>query len=395
MKNFVFISPTFPDTYWQFPRAWKQLGGNSLCIAEDPYESLSWEMKDACTEYYRVNSLQNYDEVYRAVAWFAHKYGKIDWLESHNEFWLEQDARLRTDFNITSGDDEVSVMRFKRKSTMKDYYRKAGVRTARFHMVSDYESGKKFIEEVGYPVIVKPDDGVGANATWKIRNDDELKEFYDMHVQVPYIMEEFITGDVWSFDGLIDQNGNIIYKTVHVYKSQVIDVLNAGVENYFYSLRDLPEDIDTLGTEVLKQYGIKARFFHTEYFRMTADKEGLGKAGDLIGLEVNMRTPGGYIPDMMNYECDVDLYRMYAQMCWDNTVPSSIDHSWHCVYTGKRDVCHYVHSQEEIFRLYGQAICMSGRMPGILQGMGDDYFIARFRTLEETEKFAQFVFEKY
>ena len=48
-KNFVFISPTFPKTYYQFPKAWKELGGTSLCIGEDSWESLSQEMKDSMT----------------------------------------------------------------------------------------------------------------------------------------------------------------------------------------------------------------------------------------------------------------------------------------------------------------------------------------------------------
>ena len=37
---------------------------------------------------------------------------------------------------------------------------------------------------------------------------------------------------------------------------------------------------------------------------------------------------------------------------------------------------------------------MSGRMPGILQGMADDYFIARFKTLDEVEQFAAYVMQK-
>ena len=82
-KNFVFISPTFPKTYYQFPQAWKRIGGTSLCIGEDYYDSLSEEMKNACDEYYRVDNMQDYDQMYRAVAWFAHKHGKIDWLESN------------------------------------------------------------------------------------------------------------------------------------------------------------------------------------------------------------------------------------------------------------------------------------------------------------------------
>lgn len=131
MRNFVFISPNFPKTYYQFPKAWKQIGGTSLCIGEDPYDSLSQEMKDSMDEYYQVSSMKDYDQMYRAVAWFAHKHGRIDWLESNNEFWLEQDAHLREDFNINTGDKTKDVMRYKLKSNMKKYYQEAGVPCAR------------------------------------------------------------------------------------------------------------------------------------------------------------------------------------------------------------------------------------------------------------------------
>ncbi|MBQ9825103.1 MAG: ATP-grasp domain-containing protein, partial [Solobacterium sp.] len=263
-KNFVFISPTFPKTYYQFPKAWKEIGGNSLCIGEDSWDSLSQEMKDACTEYYRVDSMMDYDQMYRAVAWFAHKYGKIDWLESNNEFWLEQDARLRTDFNITSGDNSEAVMRFKRKSNMKAYYHKANVPVARYHLTTTYEEGKKFVDEVGYPVIVKPDGGVGASATWKISNDEQLADFYTKDLGTQYIMEEFVPGYIVSFDGIADQNNNIIFKTSHTFPEPIMDIVNSKEECYYWSERVIPEDLDKMGTAVIKSFDIRGRFFHTE-----------------------------------------------------------------------------------------------------------------------------------
>lgn len=36
--------------------------------------------------------MENYDQMMRAVAYFTFKYGRIDWLESNNEYWLTQDA---------------------------------------------------------------------------------------------------------------------------------------------------------------------------------------------------------------------------------------------------------------------------------------------------------------
>ena len=72
--------------------------------------------------------MENYDEMLRAMGFFTFKYGKIDWVESNNEYWLEQDARLRTDFNITTGIKSAEIEKFKRKSVMKTYYQKAGIR---------------------------------------------------------------------------------------------------------------------------------------------------------------------------------------------------------------------------------------------------------------------------
>ena len=52
------------------------------------------------------------------------------------------------------------------------------VKTARFHLVDDWEGCKAFIQEVGYPVIVKPDTGVGASNTEKLTCDEELAAFF-------------------------------------------------------------------------------------------------------------------------------------------------------------------------------------------------------------------------
>ena len=124
--NFVFISPHFPHTYWQFCDRLHRNGINVLGIGDAPYDSLEGPLKAALTEYYRVGSLEDYDQVYRAVAFFAFKYGKIDWVESMNEYWLEQDARLRTDFNITTGIRSDRIGFIKEKSLMKKLYLEGG-----------------------------------------------------------------------------------------------------------------------------------------------------------------------------------------------------------------------------------------------------------------------------
>ena len=153
MKNFIFISPNFPTNYWQFCRELKNNGMNVLGIGEQPYDELTEDLKNSLNEYYKVNSLENYDEVYRAVAFFTFKHGRIDWLESNNEYWLERDAQLRTDFHITSGFQASDMPRIKYKSKMKEFYTKAGIPVARYHLLDNLENCLAFAKEVGYPIV--------------------------------------------------------------------------------------------------------------------------------------------------------------------------------------------------------------------------------------------------
>lgn len=101
--NLVFISPNFPTYYWNFCKSLRERGVTVLGVGDAPYDDLVNETKESLVEYYRVNNLQNYDEVYRAMGFFIGKYGRIDYIESQNEFWLELEAQLREDFNIHHG----------------------------------------------------------------------------------------------------------------------------------------------------------------------------------------------------------------------------------------------------------------------------------------------------
>ena len=251
MQNFIFISPNFPTNYWQFCRELKNNGLNVLGIGDQPYEELKPELKASLNEYYKVNSLENYDEVYRAVAFFTFKYGRIDWLESNNEYWLERAAALRTDFHITSGFQTSDMPRIKYKSKMKEYYQKAGIATARYHMVDDLAGCKAFVEQVGYPVVVKPDNGVGASDTHRLSSDKELEEFLAYkekeHPDVAYIMEEFVRAEVNSYDAIIDAHGNPIFEAGNVSPVSIMDIVNNDDNSIYYIIKDLPEDTRAAG----------------------------------------------------------------------------------------------------------------------------------------------------
>ena len=389
MKNVVFISPNFPTNYWLFCRELKKNGMNVLGIGDQPEEELAPEVRENLNRYCKVSNLENYEEVYRAEAYLISQYGRIDWLESNNEYWLEQDARLRTDFHITSGFMTEDMPRIKYKSKMKEFYAKAGIATARYHLVDTIEGCLSFIQEVGYPVVVKPDNGVGASHTYKLSSDEDLWNFFrNRDVRIPYIMEEFIHAIINSYDAIIDSQGRPMFETGNVTPMSIMDIVNNQDNSIYYIVKDLPEDVRRAGRAAVKSFGVKSRFIHFEFFRLTQDQPGMGKKGDVVALEVNMRPCGGFTPDMIDYAYSTDVYKIWADMiAFDHTDMPVREHSF-CAFAGRRDGKHFVLSHEDLLAKYGSHIRMSGRLPEVLAGaMGNQIYIATFPTYEEMEAF--------
>lgn len=389
MKNFVFISPNFPTNYWMFCRALKENGLRVLGIGDQPYDELAPELRGSLHEYYKVGSLENYDEVYRAVAFFIFKYGPIDWLESNNEYWLERDAALRTAYHITTGFQVEDMPRIKYKSKMKEYYQRAGIPTARYHLVDTREGCLAFIGEVGYPVVVKPDNGVGASHTYKLGSDEDLDAFFAQRDEgVPYIMEEFVHAEVNSYDAIIDSNGEPLFETGNVTPMSIMDIVNENDNSIYYIVRDLPDDTRAAGRAAVKSFGVKSRFIHFEFFRLTQDQPGLGKNGQIVALEVNMRPCGGFTPDMINFAHSTDVYRIWADMiAFDSSRVPSGPHAF-CAYAGRRDGKPFAMSHDDIMRRYGANMRLVGRIPDVLAGaMGNQMYVATFPTREEMDEF--------
>ncbi len=397
--NFVYISPQFPKTNWEFCDRLKKNGVNVLGIADIEYDQLDEKLKNALTEYYKVSSLENYDDVLKAIGFFTHKYGKIDWIESNNEYWLANDARLRTDFNVVTGIKSDKINNIKEKSKMKKFYKKAEIPTAAYSLVTTLAKAKKFIKEVGYPVITKPDNGVGASDTHKIKNEEELKAFFETkNKDIKYIMEQFVDGDLVSYDAIINSKGEPVFET-GIFEPAIMDIVNEGLDVFYYVEKEMPEKLLEAGRKTVKAFGVKSRFIHLEFFKLKNDVEGLGKKGDYIGLETNMRPAGGYTPDMYNYANNTDVYQIWADMvAFDEIRNANLNDDLeknYCIYVSRRDNHNYVHSHDEIKQKYGQSIVMDERMPDIFsRAMGNYMYTAIFKTEEEMEEFKKMVHEK-
>jgi len=397
MKNFVFISPNFPEQYWRFCEGLKNDGFRVLGVGDCPYDELKPELRNCLTEYYRVYDMNNNDRQVEAISYFINKYGPIDYLESNNEYWLRSDAKLRERFNIW-GLKPSDMDRITNKEKMKECFKKAGAKVARYHMVDNIKECQKFIKKVDYPVFVKPAVGVGAQKTYKISNERDLEKFFfDRDVNTSYIMEEFITGNLMSFDGVCNSKGECVWCDESHFTTPIDIVLHENLDDKYYTTAFVNPKFEKLGRAVVKAFDIKKRFFHIEFFQLTIDKKGLGKKGDYIALETNMRAPGGSVPDLINFACSISCYQVWADVqAYDESRQNMNYEKFIAMAASRRDRFHYVHSWDEVKEKYPNNVCLIGRNPDILaDALGNDFVFSKFKDMKEANAFADFVLEKY
>jgi len=386
--NYVHLSPHFPPNYYLFSVHLSRLGVQVFGLADEPYESLRPELRSALVRYYRVDDLHNYHQLLRACGYFTHRYGKLDRVDSHTEYWMETEARLRIDFNIP-GPKVSDLEAIKRKSRMKRVFQDAGVAVARGEVVHTLEEARCFIDVVGYPVVTKPDVGVGAANTFKVNDARDLDRFFATKTTADYLMEEFIEGPILTFDGLTDKDGNLVFFSSLRYSQNIMEVVNEDQDVYYYTLRDIPADLEEAGRRVLQVFDVRERFFHFEFFRSDRD-------GRLIALEVNMRPPGGPTVDVWNYANEIDLYWEWANVVVNNRFVEKYTRKYHGCYVGRKHNKNYVHSHQEIMDTFGYCIAHHMEMPVVFSlAMGNYAYILRTPDLAEATAAAEFIQERW
>lgn len=177
---------------------------------------------------------------------------------------------------------------------MKEVFRKSGLKVAQGRVFGDDDDARKLAKSLKFPVIIKPNSGVGASDTYKIKSAVELEDFFGYkNPNVEYIMEEFIDGDIVTFDGLVDHDGNIVFYSSLEYSEAVLDTVEKDGDMFYYVPREISPKLVELGKKCVKAFKVRERFFHFEFFRVK-------KNGELLPLEINCRPPGGLTIDMWN-----------------------------------------------------------------------------------------------
>lgn len=385
--NYIIISPYFPQNFQNFAHRLAAHGVTVLGIGEEPYDILGADLQGSLTEYYRVQDLNDWEEVKRAVAHLFYKHGPIDRIESHNEHWMELDAALREQFNVP-GIQPKDLLSTKLKSEMKKRFRRVGVPVTPGYRIDKEKDLTAAIKAEGFPLIAKPDTGVGAAGTYRLDSQKDVKKFLEeWDHQEPYFVEPFVTSKrIVTYDGLLDRDGNVVFETSYELNIPPFEIATSGKDLYFTVTKEVDPLLSEYGQKALKEFGMKERFFHLEFFK---------EDDDYLALEYNNRPSGGYSIDTYNYAHSIDLFDQYARIVMGNDFQVSPFEPEYAIYIARYDGVDYAHSHEEILHQFGDNVKIFARVPeAFAPMMGNDFYIINTDLEDNIEKVADFVQER-
>ena len=385
--NYLLVSPNFPISQEFFAKGLKEKGINVLGVGSESYDALSQTLKDNLVEYFRVNDLEDYEEVFRAVAFLTYKHGKINRIESNNEYWLELDARLREDFNVY-GVKPKQLELTKYKSKMKTMFKEAGARVAKGYAANNKEELNGILKKLELPLIAKPDNGVGSANTYKLLTQRDVEEFInEWNEKVSYFFEEFVeNGVLCTYDGLTNQHGDIVFETSFIYTQPTLDLVNNGLDYANIIEPNIDPKLKELGQRIVYKFGMRERFFHIEFFRLPD--------GEYIALEYNNRIAGGTCIDLYNYSYNISLYEIYADVVLDKKIKDIVTNKY-TLSLSRRNRYQYKNSLEDIKAKYSYSIRMITTVPEVFSAaMGNTIIIISVENKEQITEVMNYVHEK-
>ena len=327
----LMISPGFPLEMPAFTRGLAEAGAQVLGIGDQPLGAMAPEAREALHDYRQVRDL--WDErtmVDEVRTWLRGT--ELDRVECLWEPGMMVAAAIREAFGLP-GLTRDQTIAFRDKEIMKQRLDEAGVRVPRHASATDEVGIRDAAERIGYPLIVKPVAGAGSADTWPVRSDEELEEVIRLVRHVKELsIEEFVEGEEFTYD-TVSANGSPLFENVAWYRPKPLYVrLNPWISQVTCCLRELEAPgIDAgvaLGRQVSRALGIETGFSHMEWF--------LKPDGEAVFCEIGARSPGGRLVHVMNYSCDIDLFRGWGDAVVNGSISQDLSKKYNAAVVFKR-----------------------------------------------------------
>ena len=290
-----------------FLQACKEAGLHVILATNDKNKDEAWP-REYIDEFFHMPDLGKRPDIVYAVAYLARS-RQIDLMVALDDFDVETVAHLREHFRLTGMGDSLA-RNFRDKLAMRTTARNAGLLVPEFTGVFSYDNLREFMARVSPPWLLKPRSEASSMGIKKIDRSEELWPILDSlgDQQSYFLMEQFVPGDVYHVDGLV-QDGDVLFSAAHKYGKPPLSVYAGGGVFITRSLDRESEEsrgLVALNKQVLKAMGLVRGATHSEYIKSETD-------GQLYFLENAARVGGANIAECVEYATGVNLWREWAR----------------------------------------------------------------------------------
>jgi biotin carboxylase len=313
VTHVVFVAPYFAENTLRYIDAFASLTEAEVSVvSQDPEDKLPFRLRERIAGHYRVRNCLDAQELLVATRAIAKGVGKVDRLTGALEQLQLPMAAVREKLGIEGMWNETA-RRFRDKDRMKEVLRAAGVPVARSHLARSHDEIRGFAREVGYPIVVKPQAGLGARATQRVQNDQDLEALPKLGFHAswdePLQVEEFVRAREHTCE-TVTIKGQPVWRSGTRYFPGPLEVLETPWIQYCVLLPREADDptftrFHHINTAALAALGIGTALTHMEWF-LSGER--------MLVNEVGARPPGVHIMPMMSIAHETDMIRNWAEL---------------------------------------------------------------------------------
>lgn len=317
VPHVVFIAPRFLGNTLRYVTAFAGVEGITFSVvSSDAADAIPEAIADRITGHYRIDDCMDPVQLTEAVGWLHRVVGKVDRLVGMLEELQLPLGQVRDTLGI-EGLTAATARNFRDKDRMKEVLRRAGVPVARSTLARSLREIRAFIDDVGYPVIVKPQAGLGTRSTYRIEQADDLAALTAPTDDRPLQVEEFVRAREHTCE-TVTVRGAPVWSSGTRYFPSPLEVLETPWIQYCVLLPREADDPTWARFHPINAAALAALFgdqadsvagtalTHMEWF--------LREDGTAMVNEVGVRPPGVHIMPLMGIAHDTDMLAAWARL---------------------------------------------------------------------------------
>lgn len=313
MVSAAFVAPFLADTTNSFLLAAARTPGVRLgLITTASLDQIPGDIRAALAGHYQVQDGLDAQQLADAVRGLSTQIGPVERIVAILEQLQVPLGQVRDALGIP-GMGEAAALNVREKSRMKDVLTAAGLPCARHQLVHHVAQAIAFRDLVGFPIVAKPPDGAGAQATFRLDTLNDFDNWLAMARANPseaWLLEEFLTGREHSFDAAT-LRGETLWASISDYVPPPLEVVRNPWMQWSVVL---PQDISgqeyaeihRIGPRAINALGVHDAFSHMEWFARPD--------GSVAVSEIGARPPGAQIGSMIGFAHDINFFELWSRL---------------------------------------------------------------------------------